>query len=222
MKEFRKIGNIFRKKWELIVIIPLILGVLTFGISIFLPIKYSSQVTILVIQKQPNDKVDAFSAAKSAEYLGGILSKMLYTDSFVDDVKNSPAQIQWNFSSDLEKRKKEWAKEVKVRTVNNTGIVEVEVLDSSRIQAKKISEAIAANFINNGQKYHGGGDNVEVKLIDGPIVSNSPAFPNILLNIAVALLIGFIGALSWFYLKEDDNGDIISNNTVFRGNITLN
>ncbi len=222
MKEFRKIGNIFRKKWELIVIIPLILGVLTFGISIFLPIKYSSQVTILVIQKQPNDKVDAFSAAKSAEYLGGILSKMLYTDSFVDDVKNSPAQIQWNFSSDLEKRKKEWAKEVKVRTVNNTGIVEVEVLDSSRIQAKKISEAIAANFINNGQKYHGGGDNVEVKLIDGPIVSNSPAFPNILLNIAVALLIGFIGALSWFYLKEDDNGYIISNNTVFRGNITLN
>lgn len=205
MEEFAKLIGILRRRWEVIIFFTLVLSLISFGISVFLPIKYSSQVTILVIQKQPNDKVDAFSAAKSAEYLGGILSKMLYTDSFIDDVKNSPNKIQWNFSSDPEKRKKEWAKEVSVKTVNNTGIVEVTVFDRSKLQAKKISEAIAWNFINNGQKYHGGGDSVEVKLIDGPIVSNSPAFPNIPLNVALAFLIGLVGSTGWFYLKDDND-----------------
>ena len=77
--------------------------------------------------------------------------------------------------------------------------MEIKVLDRSKAEAKKISEAIANNFINNGKKYHGGGDNVEIKLIDGPIVSDFQASPNILLNIIFAFAIGLIGSLSWAY-----------------------
>jgi len=191
--------KVIKKNWEIILIFPLILGFLSFSISAFLPVRYSSEVKILVIQKQPNDKVDAFSAAKSAEYLGDVLSRMIYTDSFIDDVKNSSLDIKWNFSSSSEKRKKEWAKEIDIKKINNTGILEIKVLDRSKAEAKKISEAIANNFINNGKKYHGGGDNVEIKLIDGPIVSDFQASPNILLNIIFAFAIGLIGSLSWAY-----------------------
>jgi len=191
--------KVIKKNWEIILIFPLILGFLSFSISAFLPVRYSSEVKILVIQKQPNDKVDAFSAAKSAEYLGDVLSRMIYTDSFIEDVKNSSPDIKWNFSSSSEKRKKEWEKEIDIKKINNTGILEIKVLDRSKAEAKKISEAITNNFINNGKKYHGGGDNVEIKLIDGPIVSDFQASPNILLNIIFAFAIGLIGSLSWAY-----------------------
>lgn len=193
--------KIAKKNWEIILIFPLILGFLSFAISAFLPVKYSSEVKILVIQKQPNDKVDAFSAAKSAEYLGDVLARMIYTDSFIEDVKNSSPEIKWNFSPSSEKRKKEWEKEIDVKKINNTGILEIEILNPSKSEAKKISEAIANNFINNGKKYHGGGDNVEIKLVDGPIVSDFQAFPNILLNILFSFVIGLVGSLSWLYYK---------------------
>jgi capsular polysaccharide biosynthesis protein len=175
----------------------------TFFVSVFLTPQYSSEISVLVIQKQPIDKIDAFSAAKSAEYLSDIFSKAIFTDSFIDDVLNSPLKVKNNYSKNREDRKKEWEKKIKVKRVNNTGILKMTVYDPSAQESQKIAEAIIWNLTNNNTKYHGGGDKVVLNLIDGPTVSKTPT-PNVWLNGLVGLLIGFVLSVGFLYFHKKD------------------
>jgi capsular polysaccharide biosynthesis protein len=198
-----KLIQIAKNHWQTISLVTLLLTASVFAVSAFLTPQYESDMSILVIQKQPEDKVDAFSAAKSAEYLSDIFSKVIYSDSFIDDVIQSPLNITRKFSSDKEERKKEWEKDIKVRKINNTGILEISVFDPSRKEAERIVQAIAWNLSTNNGKYHGGGQKIVVNTIDGPITSQNQARPNVLLNSLLAFLIGIIGSLGFFYFREE-------------------
>jgi capsular polysaccharide biosynthesis protein len=198
-----KLIQLFKNHWQTVSLVTLLLTALVFAISAFLAPQYESKMSILVIQKQPEDKVDAFSAAKSAEYLSDIFSKVTYSDSFIDDVIQSPLNIKREFSTDREERKKEWEKDIKVKKVNNTGILEISVFDPSRKEAEKIVQAIAWNLSTNNGRYHGGGQKIAVNAIDGPITSQNQARPNVLLNSLLAFLIGITGSLGFFYFVEE-------------------
>ena len=181
-----------KRNWKFVFYIVLFVAIIIFDISLALPAKYESEISVIVIQKQANDSVDAFSATKSAEYLSGILSKAIYTDGFLSDVLKSPFSVEKRFPNDAEERKKEWEKTIKIRKINNTGIINITVFEKSRMEAEKIAKAIAWNLSENGQNYHGGGDRVEIKLIDGPITPQNPAWPKLWIN---ALLGGLLGAI---------------------------
>jgi capsular polysaccharide biosynthesis protein len=195
----REIINIILSKKQTLALFSVFIGAIFFAISTVFTPEYRSDISMLVIQKQPEDKVDAFSAAKSADYLSDIFSKVIYTDSFVDDVFKSPMGIERQLPNDREDRKKEWERIVKAKKINNTGIIEVSVYDKSQKEAEKIAQAIAWNLSTNSSKYHGGGDKVTISIIDGPITSVRPDRPNILVNTIFGILIGFLGSLSYLY-----------------------
>jgi capsular polysaccharide biosynthesis protein len=195
----REITNLILRKKQLLALFSILFGAIFFAVSTVFTPEYRSDISMLVIQRQPEDKVDAFSAAKSADYLSDIFSKIIYTDSFVDDVFKSPMGIERQLPGDREDRKKEWKRIVNVKKVNNTGIIEVSVYDKSQKEAEKISQAIAWNLSTNSSKYHGGGERVTISTIDGPITSVRPYRPNILVNSALGLVIGFLGSLSYIY-----------------------
>ncbi len=198
-----------KENWTSISLTTLFLTAIVFAVSAFLTPKYESQMSVLVIQKQPEDKVDAYSAAKSAEYLSDIFSKIIYTDSFIDEVLKSPAGIQRKFSSDREERKKEWERDVKTKKINNTGIIKISVFDPSRKEAEKIVQAISENLSANSAKYHGGGERVVISTIDGPITSKNQARPNVFLNSLLALIIGAVGSFGFFYFfRSEESGSI--------------
>jgi capsular polysaccharide biosynthesis protein len=187
-----------KRNWKLVCYLAFFGAIAIFDISLFLPTKYESEVSVIVIQKQTSDDVDAFSATKSAEYLSGILSKAIYTDVFLSDVLQSSFDIQKTFSIDDEDKKKEWEKTVKTKRINNTGIINVIVSDKSKAEAEKIAKAIAWNLSENGKNYHGGGDRVEIKLIDGPIT------PQALLGALAAIVIVWIFPESRIVKKNID------------------
>jgi capsular polysaccharide biosynthesis protein len=195
--------KVLRKEWKFVFVSCFLVAALTFAVSAFLTPKYETKASILVIQKQPTDKVDAFSAAKSAEYLSDIFSKVNITDSFIDDVLKSPIGVKNQYSSDKEERKKEWDKEVKVKKVNNTGIIEISVYDASRQESQKVAQAITWNLSTNNTKYHGGGDSIILTPIDGPALSKDPV-PNIWLDTLVGFVVGFLGAAGILYFKKRD------------------
>ncbi|MEA2007278.1 MAG: hypothetical protein U9O20_03920 [Patescibacteria group bacterium] len=188
-----------RKKWQLIVYVSLILGAITFLVSTVISPKYKSEVSILIVQHN----VDTYSVVRSAGYLGDIFSQVLYTESFLNDVLESPFEIERNFSNDPKKKRSEWKKEVAIKKIADTGIVQIKVFDVSRIQAEKISSGIAWNFAVNGTKYHGGADNIEVKIIDGPITSSKPAYPNVLMNTIFGLMAGLFGSLILIFFFDE-------------------
>lgn len=182
---------------------------LVFAVSALMEPKYRSDMSVLVIQKQSEDKIDAYSAAKSAEYLSDIFSKIIYTDSFIDDVLKSPENVQNKFSSDREERKKEWKKEVKAEKINNTGIIEISVYDPSRNEAEKIARAISSNLFANNQKYHGGGEKINITTIDGPITTKFPASPNVFLNALAGFFFGIIGSIGYLYFFDKEENESI-------------
>lgn len=195
--------KVLKRDWKFVIFSAFLIAALTFAISAFMTPKYETKASILVIQKQPEDKVDAFSAAKSAEYLSEIFSKIIFTDSFIDDVLKSPIGVKNQYSVDKEERKKEWEKEVKAKKINNTGIIEVTVYDPSLRESQKLAEAIAWNLSNNNSKYHGGGDKISVNLVDGPTVSKNPV-PNVWINALLGFLVGICGFSGYLYFKERD------------------
>jgi capsular polysaccharide biosynthesis protein len=191
--------EILKRELKFLFLISFVVAAIVFAVSTIVPPKYRSDMSVLVIQKQPEDKVDAFSAAKSAEYLSDIFSKIIYTDSFIDDVLKSPVGVKNKYSTNKEDRKKEWDKEVSAKKVNNTGIIEISVFNPSKKEAEKLAEAISSNLSANNQKYHGGGEKVVITVIDGPITTQNPATPNIPLNSLVGFIVGLLGAIGYLY-----------------------
>lgn len=179
------------KKWQLILYITFVAGSCAFFVSTLIPPKYRSDITILIIQKETNTA----SASRSVEYLSEIFSQVIFTELFLDDVLNSSLKIEKKFSDDPGERKKQWEKEVQVEKISGAGILKISVFDRSMIESRKIARAIAQNFSENGQKYHGRKEVIEPKLIDGPITSSLPVSPNIFLNTALGLIIGFVGSV---------------------------
>lgn len=200
MKEFK---NIIKERWQTMLIITMIITAIVFSVSALMTPKYRSDISVIVIQKQASYKVDAFSAAKSAEYLSDILSKAIYTDTFMQDVIDAPVGIDNKFSNIPEERKEEWKKAVAVKKLNNTGIIEISVYDTSRAEAEKIARAIEWSLSVRGDKYHGGGERIKVELIDGPITSVKSVKPNVLLNTLLGFIFGVAISFVIVYFFRD-------------------
>ncbi len=183
------------ERWRLIVLSTIVFALLAFIISAMLPAKYQSDISVIVVQKQATEKVDAFSATKSAEFLSNIFTRVIYTTSFFNAVQDAPFDVKRNFSVDPEERKKEWDAEIAVKKINNTGIINISVFDKSRKTAEETAKAIAYILTTKGEEYHGGGERVTVRLIDGPNTPLRPTVPNIPTNTVVGALFGFIVAL---------------------------
>lgn len=190
-------------RWRLIVASMVIFALTAFIISALLPAKYQSDVSMIVVQKQSSEKVDAFSATKSAEFLSNIFSNVIYTTSFFNAVQDAPFDVKRDFSHDPEEREKEWKKFISVKKVNNTGIIHISVFDISRSEAEETAKAIAYILTTNSEEYHGGGERVEVRLIDGPNTPLRPTVPHILQNTVVGTMIGIVIAIVFVYFFPD-------------------
>lgn len=173
-------------------------AILALGASFLFFRKYESRVEMLVIQKQNSWKVDdAYSAAKSAESISSMLVHIMETTSFLDRVMQAGSGFSLDqeiLDYDLESRKKIWEKMIDVRMVKNSGIIKFKIYHKDRNQAEQFAGAAANVLIQKASQYHGGGDRVEVKPIDGPI---TPSYPlglpiaaNSLLGAAIGVLIG--------------------------------
>lgn len=198
-----KLLNKIKKKWQTVMILVFIVVAITFSVSIFIPARYSSKVKMIIIQDHQSDKVDAFSAAKSAEYLSDIIANVIFTESFIQDMLDAPFEVKRKFSGLSEEKMKLWEKAVDVDKENNTGILTVAVFDQSRKEAESIAESIAWGLNVRGSKYHGGGNSIKIKIIDGPITSQKPATPNVLLNSLLALIVGIASAISVVNFFDD-------------------
>ncbi len=186
-------------RWRLFLTCAVIFSLLAFIISVLLPAKYESHVSLIVVQKQEDADVDAYSATKSAEFLSNILSKTVYTTSFFNAVQNAPFEVKKDFSPDPQEREKQWEQFIDVKKVNNTGIMHVRVYDRSRTKAEESAKAIAYVLTTNADVYHGGGESVEVRLIDGPNTPLRPTVPHIAQNTLIGFVCGIAVAMVIVY-----------------------
>jgi capsular polysaccharide biosynthesis protein len=84
--------------------------------------------------------------------------------------------------------------------LNDKGILEIKAYHKDKNQLSQIAQAVNYVLKINHQDYHGGGSNVNVKVIEGPVYSTWYTKPNIIANYVIGLLFGLIVGMSFVYL----------------------
>lgn len=191
---------IYQKKW-LVFWLTVLGAVLFFDLIVIQEPEYKASTKILVVQKQVSGQ-DIYTISKSAQYLTNILKEGIYSDVFFEDVLKSPYQVEIaDFSTQLKERRKEWQKSVKISIVRDLGLIEVDVFYPQKEKAEQIAWAVVDTLGKNHQFYHGSGQNVEVKVLDNPLVSQNPATIRLWIGTVFGALLGFLVSLGWIFKK---------------------
>jgi len=199
---YNQIKNII-SNWRNILNIMIIVIIFTIFFTILRPLKFKSSARLLVVQDY-GQSFDTYSTSKSTQYLSDILSEVIYSTSFFNEVIQSDFNIETNyFSAKQLKRKKQWDKMISAKPLTGTGIIEIAIYHQSKNQAEQIMKGITYVLTTKHSLYHGGGDKVSVKIIDEPITSNLPVKPNILVNLILAAIFGILLGIGFIYLYPD-------------------
>ncbi len=182
-----------RGRLDLLAIMVVIVTLVGFVLTLLKTPRYSSQAKVLVIQEHAN--IDAFTAAKSVEFVTTVLNEAIYSNSFIEEtIKNNPG-LAASLPTDAETRTKVWAKMVHSTVKTDTGTITLTVLNPSAQTAQDFTKTIVTTMITNGDEYHGG-SNITIRLIDGPNTSSKPSDPNITTNTLLTLIVGLIAGVA--------------------------
>lgn len=173
--------------------------------------KYSSSSQLLVVQEY-NGAVDAYTASKSSEHLSSVLASVVRSNSFFTKVMaTGPSINSAYFGSSPESQIKEWGKTVSAQSINDSGIIAVNVYHPDRLEAEKIAGVVNYVLMTQHSAYDGAGESVKVRLIDQPVTSRIPVKPNIPLIIGSSLIFSFIFSLIYIYLLADNKSQMVYN-----------
>lgn len=194
--------------WLSIALVTLLVVAISVIITLFQPFEYRSSFSLLVIEKQQN--LDAYAAAKSAERLSTSLGQVIYTTAFYDKVINSGyLPDDFDIAKDEEEKRNQWKRQIETRIMPDVGMIKIDVYNKSSEKATALANALAVVLSENGTDYVGGGNSIVLKVVDYPLTSKNPARPNVALNIAAGLILGFGGSVGYQVyrtMKEDKAG----------------
>ena len=201
--ELKDFINLIGRKKATIIYIVLLFLIISLVITFIQPLKYGSTSKLLVVQKY--NTYDIYATAKSNEYVSNILSNVVSSYSFYNEVKNSGFAINYDyFKGDNRKQMRIWQKTVSAKSISDSGVIEINIYHPDSRQAYEISKAVNEIIKTKNANYHGLGDRIDIVIIDQPIVSSFPVKPNIFINILIGIVLGIIFALGYIYIFPDE------------------
>ena len=203
--------NLIKNKFDVVLTITILAVVVTLIISFIEPRMYKSESKILIVQTSTS--LDAYQAAKSAQSIGEVLTEVLYTSSFRNQVFSSGFNIDKSyFGSKPKDIIKRWKKTISANVTSDTGIMNIRVFHKNQNQAHQIAQGISNVFIAKGYSYHGRGEAVYITMIDAPIIADKPFQPRPLRNGIISCILGLIlgcGYVYWIGEKESRQESLI-------------
>jgi capsular polysaccharide biosynthesis protein len=192
-----------RKKQTIVSLVVIFLAV-AIVFSAIQPFKYDSNMKLLVIIGFKQD-IDPYTASRSNQYLSGLLANIVSSGSFFEQIKQSGFKIDNNyFSGTTKEQMKKWRQTVSAKSMTDTGTITLDVYHPDRAQAEEIVKAVTYTLQTTNSQYHGFGNSVEIKTIDQPTTSNYPVKPNLLLNLALAVIFALFFSICYIYLFPEE------------------
>ncbi len=177
--------------WKRILLFAVVTAIFGVGLSFLFPLRYSSTMRLLIIQKQLS-AADPYTAIKATESISDNLSQIIFTTSFFDKVMAAKFNVDQSiFPSDETKKRKLWREMIGATVIRGSGMLAVTVYHKDPAQATQIARAVAFVLTTEGWQYVGGGD-LQVKLVDDPLESRWPVKPNIPQNAFAGFVLGII------------------------------
>lgn len=193
MENIRPINyvEILKRDWRKIIVAALITVLVALVATLVQPFLYRAGVSIFVVQKS-SFSIDAYSASKSEERIANKLAQIVYSSSFLDKVLNSGFRVDENYFPDDEyKRRQKWAKMIETEVPVGISRLTVNVFHQDPNQALQISNAVSY-LLTAEKKEFIGIEDVDLKVLDSPLVSKYPVKPNVFLNLLFGILAGLI------------------------------
>ena len=187
--------------WRFILIVGFCAALLVGGLSFFQTLEYraTSRLLITPFVSSTGEVFDQFTALKSAEQMGATLSQLSETTLFQNRVMHTPYDIRSHlFETDARKRRKQWARTVQADVVPGSGVLVVSTFDASKDRAVALAKAVSDVLVTSGHEYLPG--QVEIRLVDPPLLSRFPVRPNILFRALAGLLFGMLLAVIYVFV----------------------
>lgn len=180
----------------------------TVALSLVRPLEYRTDVRLLIIQKQSSG-YDPYLSMKAADRIAQTFAEVIFTNSFIQRVQASEFAIPSGFFAvDEIQAKKQWKHRVTVKTGLSSGILEIQTYHEDQGLSFKLASAIADVIVKQGSEYHGGGDDIIVKIVDAPVATPKPARPDLLLNLGVGAAVGFLISTLFLFLSVQDEDSL--------------
>jgi capsular polysaccharide biosynthesis protein len=192
--------RILRNKLGIFLMV-LIGAVLAMFGTFMLDMEYRTTSRYIVIQE--TRFTDAFTQAKSAEYLAGILSTVVTTDSFREAVFTGFPYTRNFFPENESELRKEWDTSIEVTPVRDTGIMSISVYSMVPADSEAVVYAVGDTLSKKVKDYLGISAPVLLVQIDGPLTSEYPVRPNFASNVFSGALIGLVVGSIVFGLKRE-------------------
>lgn len=208
MENVRPINHlkILTREWRKILIVALIVVFVSLVYSLVQPFLYRATVSILVLQKS-SFSIDAYSASKSEERIANKLAQVVYSSSFLKNVLTSGYYINESyFPTDEYQRRKKWSETVEASVPTGLSKLTFSIYHTDPTQSLQIAQAIAYTITNDKQEYIGIED-IDLKILDTPLVSKYPVRPNILINVLLGIILGIIFGIAYVVLSYDSQKD---------------
>ncbi len=204
--EFQEFIQIIARKKQTIAVVTIVFTLIAVIFTFVQPLKFSADSKLLVMQSSPGG--DYYQVSKSNEHVAGLLTQVISTNSFYNEVMAAGFNIDKSYFPESGKKLSKMWKQTLRASADANGIISIHAYHSNRAQANELAKAVDYVLETKHTSYHGFGDAVTVKVIEQPLTSDLPVKPNIFINISFAIVFAILASLSYIYLFPERDYDL--------------
>ncbi len=177
---FSSLLTLLRHKLGILFLGGVLCAAVAFGALISVQPPYSSSMDFLLVQGNTSGQ-DFYTAFKSSEYLGKVLTQAMYSERFITEVIATGKMNERFLPINKKDRLDEWAKLLTVRNNLELGIMSVSVKGKSDRDTARIMEGVATVLTEKNALFRSGDEkSVEIRVLSGPILEMQPAFKKLM------------------------------------------
>lgn len=188
--ELIELWQIVSKRWKMIILVTLLAALICAAVSLFLiKPQYVASSTLMVMKPVEAEQI-LYQDIQVSRQLADTYQVVVHSRRVLDKVTRS-LNLPYTHEQMQEK--------VKVSSVQDTEIITIDVTDTDPYLAARMSNLIAQTFMQEVTEIM----NIDnVSPIDEAAVPDNPVSPRVGLNIAVAMVLGFMVAVGLALLQH--------------------
>src|SRR3989338_8993716 len=155
----------FLRQTALLLAFVVFFELLTSGLLLTQTKEYGAEAKVIVIQKQLETH-DVFSTVKAGEQIAAYLANAVRSTAFLNVLIGRDDFSRLSLSADAVEQIQEWRGLIEAKVEPGTANIVLASFDANRGRALDAVRLATAGLVEFNSLFHGGGDQVVVKLLD--------------------------------------------------------